>query len=104
LRARFIIFLLIFQSILLLAHWFIYSTWITLGAADPPAVTGLQIAVVLSSFSFVAASLLAFRITNPVVRAFYRVAALWLGAVNSVPRRVHLPDAFLRHHIGQNPS
>jgi len=83
LRARFIVFLLIFQSILLLAHWFIYSTWITLrAAADPPGATSLKLAVVLFSVSFVAASLLAFRITNPVVRAFYRVAAVWLGAVN----------------------
>ncbi len=80
-RARFVVFLLIFQSILLLAHWFIYSTWITF-RADPPGVPGMQIAFVLSSFTFVAASLLAFRITNTPVRALYRVAAVWLGAVN----------------------
>jgi predicted MPP superfamily phosphohydrolase len=81
LRARFVVFLVVFQSILLLAHWFIYSTWVMF-RADPPGVLGVQIAVVLSSFSFVAASLLAFRIRNPAVRAFYRIAAVWLGAVN----------------------
>ena len=32
--------------------------------------------------SFIAASLLAFRFSNPIVRGFYRIAALWLGAVN----------------------
>jgi len=31
------------------------------------------------SFSFVAASLLAFRYTNAMVRFFYRVSAIWLG-------------------------
>jgi predicted MPP superfamily phosphohydrolase len=32
--------------------------------------------------SFLTASLLAYRLTNPIVRGFYRIAALWLGAVN----------------------
>jgi uncharacterized protein len=83
LRARFAVFLVIFQSILLLSHWFIFSTWTTFRATpDPPGISGLQIVFALLSFSFVAASLLAFRITNPAVRGFYRLAAVWLGALN----------------------
>src|SRR4029077_17745947 len=31
------------------------------------------------SISFIAASLLAFRYTNPLLRAFYRAAAVWVG-------------------------
>jgi uncharacterized protein len=80
LRARLVVFLVIVQSILLLTHWFIYSTWTSFrGIPDAP---GSQIAVGLLAFSFVAASLLSFRIANPVVRGFYRLAAVWLGAVN----------------------
>jgi predicted MPP superfamily phosphohydrolase len=83
LRARFVVFLVIFQSILLLAHWFIYRTWITFCAvSDPPGLSALAVIFALLSFSFVAASLLAFRITNPAVRTFYRAAAVWLGAAN----------------------
>lgn len=82
-RARFVVFLVIFQSILSLAHWFIYSTWINFRATSGPSrLTDLKIHIALLSFSFVAASLLAFRITNPIVRTFYRLAAVWLGAVN----------------------
>jgi hypothetical protein len=42
----------------------------------------LQITMGVLSVSFLAASLLAFRYTNPVVRAFYRIAAVWLGFVS----------------------
>jgi predicted MPP superfamily phosphohydrolase len=83
LRARLVVFLVIVQSILLLTHWFIYSTWTTFrSGTDPAGVNPLQVAMALLSFSFVAASLLAFRISNPAVRALYRLAAVWLGAVN----------------------
>jgi predicted MPP superfamily phosphohydrolase len=83
LRARIFVFLVIFQSLLLLIHWFIYITWTTFRAlSDPAGVNRLQVAIVLLSFSFVAASLLAFRITNPLVRAFYRLAAVWLGTIS----------------------
>ena len=82
-RARIAVFLIVIQSILLFAHWFIYTTWTSFTAvADPPGTTPLEIAVAILSFSFIAASLLAFRLSNPIVRSFYRIAALWLGAVN----------------------
>ena len=82
-RARIIVFLIVIQSILLFAHWFIYTTWKAfLAVADPPGFTPAEIAIALLSVSFVAASLLAYRFSNPIVRGFYRIAALWLGAVN----------------------
>ena len=39
----------------------------------------LKLALAFLSVSFIAASLLAYRYTNPVLRAFYRAAAVWLG-------------------------
>lgn len=82
-RARIAAFLIVIQSILLFAHWFIYTTWKSFSAiSDPPGITPLEITVAVLSVSFIAASLLAFRLSNPIVRTFYRVAALWLGAVN----------------------
>jgi predicted MPP superfamily phosphohydrolase len=80
LRARLAVFVAIVQFILLLAHWFLYDTWIALwGRSNPPV---LRIAVALLSVSFVAASVLAFRSSSLAVRLFYHLAALWLGAVN----------------------
>ena len=82
-RARIAVFVVIIQSILLFAHWFIYRTWIDFRAvADPPGVTVLQAALALLSVSFVAASFLAFRYFNRFVRVFYTIAAVWLGMVN----------------------
>jgi uncharacterized protein len=83
LRSRIVIFIATVQSILLLAHWFIYQTWTSLrGAADPPGISGLQAAMALLSVSFVLATLLAHRYINFPVRLFYRTAAAWLGFVN----------------------
>jgi predicted MPP superfamily phosphohydrolase len=83
LRARIAVFLVIIQSILFLTHWFIYATWTAFRAQpDPPGITPLQATVALLSVSFLTASLLAYRLTDPIVRNFYRIAALWLGAVN----------------------
>ncbi len=69
------------QSILFLAHWFVYQTWTFFRVdLDPPSIT--QAVLALLSVSFVAASLLAFRYFNPFVRLFYRIAATWLGFFN----------------------
>ena len=82
-RTRFAVFLVVVQTILLLTHWFIYSTWVDFRAIpDPPGITWPQFTVALLSFSFVAASVLAYRVSNSLVRVFYRIAAVWLGAVN----------------------
>ena len=82
-RVRIAVFLLIFQSILGLAHWFIYRTWTDFRAIpDPRGITGTQAALALLAVSFVAASFLAFRYFNGFVRLFYTIAAVWLGMVN----------------------
>jgi predicted MPP superfamily phosphohydrolase len=83
LRSRIAVFVVIVQSILLLAHCFIYCTWIGFRAVpDPPGITPLQAAVAILSLSFIAASLLAFRSATGLARWFYKMAAVWLGMVN----------------------
>ncbi len=71
------------QVFLLLAHWFLYHTWIAF--LDPPApATVLALCATLSllAFSFVAAALLSFRFSNPLVSFLYWFAAVWLGFLN----------------------
>ena len=50
--------------------------------ADPPGISNLQIALAVLSVSFVAASLLAWRYSNFLVRIFYTVSAVWLGTLS----------------------
>jgi uncharacterized protein len=83
LRARIPLFIAIVQSILLLAHLALYGTWLFFLApmnssrrAEMGAVLGVL------SVSFVAASFLARRYCNWLVRAIYMITALWLGLVN----------------------
>ncbi len=80
-RGRIAGFVTAVQSILFLAHWFVYQTWTFFRVdSDPPSIT--QAVLALLSISFVAASLLAFRYSNFFVRVFYRIAAVWLGFFN----------------------
>jgi predicted MPP superfamily phosphohydrolase len=74
-------FIAVFQSVLLLAHFFLYQTW-TFSAPGSAAPLWLKITLGILSVSFVAASLLAFRWTNTALRAFYRAAAVWLGLLS----------------------
>ena len=80
---RVIRFILVIQSILFLTHFLLYKTW-TFSSVGPNLGSTLweRTAVVVLSISFVAASLLAFRYTNWLVRAFYRAAAVWLGLLS----------------------
>jgi predicted MPP superfamily phosphohydrolase len=83
LQTRILIFVAIIQSILFLAHAFVYETWTRFRAVpDPPGITRLQAVVALLSISFVAATLLSFRYSNPPVRLFYGAAAVWMGFFN----------------------
>jgi uncharacterized protein len=68
------------QVVLCLLHLFLYETW-TFSPAGSHGDDALWIKLALGflSVSFVAASLLAFRYTNVAVRAFYKVAAVWVG-------------------------
>jgi hypothetical protein len=71
------------EFFLLLAHWFLYSTWIAFcGQPGPAARLALPAALLLLGFSFVVAALLSFYFSNWLVIAIYRAAAVWLGFLN----------------------
>ena len=73
----------VIQSILLLAHWFLFHTWIEFwDAPSISAVLVLRITLLALAFSFVVAALLSFKYSNPLVTAVYKLAAVWLGFVN----------------------
>src|SRR5271163_1656799 len=79
-RAGLIGFITFIQVILFLTHFFLYQTWaFSLPENAASSLPWLRLAIGILSVSFLAASLLAFRYTNPAVRAFYRFAAVWLG-------------------------
>src|SRR3974390_1373913 len=63
----------VIQTILLLAHWFLYHTWIEFyDAPSVSAILVLRITLLVLAFSFVAAALLSFKYSNPVVTAVYK--------------------------------
>ena len=75
-------FIAIVQSVIFLAHMFLYETWVY--QTPTFAAQGVQTGWVrwlfaTLSISFISATLLARRYNNPVLRAFYRAAALWMG-------------------------
>src|ERR1700684_2216227 len=73
-------FILVLQAVLFLSHFIVYETWtFSPAGSDIPGTLWIKLALSFLSVSFVAASLLAFRYTNSAVRAFYRIAAVWLG-------------------------
>ncbi len=82
-RKRLIGLIAVIQSVLCLIHLLFYETWI-FSPAGRDTHGALWIILVLGflSVNFVAASLLAFRYTNAALRAFYRVAAVWMGLVS----------------------
>lgn len=71
------------ELILLLAHWFLFHTWIEFwDAPSATAIFSLRAGMVVLAFSFVFAALLSFRYANQFVVVFYRIAAVWLGFLN----------------------
>lgn len=78
-----IVFISILQSVLFLAHFLIYKTWSFAGGYSAGSLWPKLLLGILS-VSFVPASLLAFRYTNAFVRAFYRIAAVWIGLVSFI--------------------
>ncbi len=82
-RRRLFGFIAVIQSVLCLTHLLLYETWTFSPAVS--ATSGalwIKLALGFLSMSFVAASLLAFRYTNAVLRAFYRIAAVWVGLLS----------------------
>src|SRR6266536_2968109 len=56
-RSRIAGFVAIVQVILLLAHWFVYQTWMSFrGDPDPPGATVLQVVLLLLSVTFFGAA------------------------------------------------
>jgi uncharacterized protein len=79
-RKRLIAFIAVIQSVLCLTHLLLYETWtFSSSGRDIHGELWIKLLFGFLSVSFVAASLLAFRYTNAVVRALYRAAAVWLG-------------------------
>lgn len=73
----------VIQVILLLAHWFLFHTWIEFwDAPSVDAVLVLRIALLVLAFSFVFAALLSFKYSNLTVTVIYKFAAIWLGFLN----------------------
>ena len=81
-RRRLIGFIAVIQSVLFLAHLLLYETWTFSLAGNDTAAFWIKLILGFLSVSFIAASLLAFRYTNAVLRAFYRAAAVWLGLLS----------------------
>ena len=82
-RRRLFGFIAVIQSVLFLTHFLLYGTWTFSPAVS--ATSGalwIKLALGFLSMSFVTASLLAFRYTNAVLRAFYRIAAVWVGMLS----------------------
>src|SRR6202011_2012296 len=79
-RKRLIGFIAMIQSVLCLTHLLLYETWTFSPIGnDTAGASWIKLVLGFLSVSFIAASLLAFRYTNAVLRAFYRAAAVWLG-------------------------
>jgi predicted MPP superfamily phosphohydrolase len=79
-RNRLVIFITIVQSVLVLTHFLLYKTWaFSPAGSDSHGAPWIKLLFGFLSVSFVTASLLAMRYTNPAVRTFYRVAAVWVG-------------------------
>jgi hypothetical protein len=77
---RFLLFVGIVQSILLLGHWFLHRTLIRFfGLANLSVLLTMRVGMALLSVSLVATSFLAFRYSNLLVRYLYTGAASWLG-------------------------
>jgi hypothetical protein len=71
------------EALLLAAHCFIYYTWIAFWQTlSPQIVLLLGAALLLLSFTFVPAAVLAFFHGNRLVTLLYRFASVWLGFLN----------------------
>jgi predicted MPP superfamily phosphohydrolase len=76
-------FIAIVQSVLFLTHFLLYETWVFSPAgSERHGTLWVKMVVAFLSVSFVGASVLAMRYTNPVVRAFYTAAAVCVGLLS----------------------
>ena len=71
------------QSILFLAHLFLFTTWVFfLPELSAGAVVALRTGLLAMCFSFLPAALLSFRYSGPLLAWYYRIAVVWLGFLN----------------------
>jgi uncharacterized protein len=83
LKAWPILGILIVQTLLCLAHWFLYSTWVDFWwPLSPAGAFKLRVALIVLSCIFMVATLLSFRFSNWMVSLLYQIAAAWLGLLN----------------------
>src|ERR1700683_3567434 len=82
--SRIIRFVAVIQTVLFLTHYFLYQTWTFSNAGESAGALWLKLSLFVLSISFVIATLLAHRYTNPALRAFYRAAAIWLGLLTFI--------------------
>src|SRR2546429_9098028 len=81
-RTRIAVFIAVFQMVMFAGHAFLYETWKFFRGPDTLGMPALGWIAAALSISFVAASLLAFRSHNVLVRWFYKASAVWLGAAS----------------------
>ncbi len=77
---RFAGFLIIFQSVLFLAHFFLFETLLFAFGPKPATTRALAWSVAVLSVCFLGSSLLGFRYYHVLVCILYRISAVWLGA------------------------
>ncbi len=76
---RIVRIIVIVQTVLFLTHFLLYQTFTFCWTATSASAFWLKLVLGVLSISFVSATLLAHRYNNPLLRAFYRAAAVWLG-------------------------
>lgn len=82
-RRRIAVFISIVQSILFLGHWIIYATWVHFWfAPGSHAPSWIGWFFFILSLSFISASVLGMRLSGPIVRTVYKLAATWLGLMD----------------------
>jgi hypothetical protein len=81
-RSGIVGFVAVIQTVLFLTHLLLYETWTFSYTGGAAGALWLKVTLGVLSVSFLAASLLAFRYTSPVLRVFYRGAAIWLGLLS----------------------
>lgn len=73
----------IVQSFLCVAHWFMYETWVNFWwPMSHGSLLALRISMAVLSVAFIPASLLSFRFSNLAQRLYYRATVLWIGLAN----------------------
>ena len=82
-RRSFLPFIAVAQVILFLAHFLLYQTWTFSSVSGrTPGLLWLKLVLGVLCFTFLPASILAFRYTSAPVRVFYRIAAVWMGLLS----------------------